>query len=442
MALLNVCDDALKKTLSLGADEAEIYALSSKEIEVVIEKNDIQLARSQTSRTIGIRVFKNKGLGFASVSDVDNVKEGCRRAVELAGVSPRDEYSKLPSPVELERVPELYDAKSDGFSVKEALEHGVSMLQEAKGYDSRITVERGTFSAIVSNRAIKNSKGVSGEETSSVFIYFIMGMAVDGDQVSSFNYEFDGVRFLGGIDTKRCARDFARKVIDSLGATKGKSFKGKVILSPESVAALIAQPVVFSVNANNVQKGMSQWKEKRGTAVASELLTIVDNGMIPGGLGSSGFDREGIPHSPLTIIENGRLCSYMYNTYTAGKENRKTTGHSAGGASQVPGIGPTNFTINGGDVSKDELIKSIDQGVLVTRFSGFPNPLTGEFSGVAKGGWLIENGKLVTPLKETLIHGNMYESLNKMFAISKEQKKVMTSILPWIGIDGVSVTAG
>jgi PmbA protein len=442
MRLLDICDNALKEALDLGADEAEIYVLSSKRIEVVIEKNDVQLARSQTEKKVGIRVFKNKGLGFASVSDVDSVKEGCRRAVELAGVSPRDEYSKLPSPVESDNVPGLYDPESRKFTVKEALKHGISMLREARDYDPRITVERGAFNSSISDEAIVNSKGISREETSSIFMQYIMGMAIDKDQVSSFNYEFDGVRFIDEIDPEKCARDFARKVVDSLGASKGKSFKGKIILSPESVAALIGHPVIFSVNANNVQKGMSQWSGKCGTTVASPLLTVVDNGAIPGGLGSSSFDREGVPHSPLSIIENGKLCSYMYNTYTAGKENRETTGHSAGGASQVPGIGPTNFTIDGGEVSRDELIKGVDRGILVTRFSGFPNPLTGDFSGVAKGGWLIENGELVTPLKETLIHGNMYDSLNRIFAISKEQKKVMTYVLPWVGIDGVSVTAG
>ena len=442
MELLEICDTGLKEVKKLGAEEAEIYITSSKHLEVNIEKNDIQLARSQIEDGVGIRVFKNNGLGFASISDFGAIKQGCSRAVELARQSPKDPYNKLPEPIGIKKVSNLYDPKAENFSTKLALERTISMLETARRYDPRITVDRGMFQAEITQEAIINSSGVQAEETSSFFIYYIMGMAVDGERVSSAAYEFDGVRFVDEIDVKKCATDFARKVIDSLGATKGESFKGQVILSPESVGSLIASAILFSVNANNLQKGMSRWKGKLGSPVASSSLTVEDNGLIPGGLGSSAFDREGIPPSPLTIIEQGKLNAYMYNTYTALKEKRSSTGHAAGGTSSVPGIGPTNFTIKEGETPKDELIKGVKQGVLVNRFAGFPNPLTGEFSGAVKGGWLIKNGKLAVPLCETLIQGNIYDLFTKISAISKERRKVLSSLLPWILIDDVSVTAG
>lgn len=442
MNLLEICNTGLKEAKKLGAEEAEIYITSSKHLEVNIEKNDIQLARSQVEDGVGIRVFKNNGLGFASISDFGAIKQGCSRAVELARQSPKDPYNKLPEPIEIKKVPNLYDPKSENFSTKLALEQAISMLETARSYDPRITVDRGMFQAEITHEAIMNSSGVQAEETSSVFVYYIMGMAVDGKKVSSFAYEFDGIRFVDEIDVKKCANDFARKVIDSLGATKGESFKGQVILSPESVGSLIASAMLFSVNANNLQKGMSRWKGKLGSQVASSSLTVEDNGLIPGGLGSSAFDREGIPPSPLTIIEQGKLNAYMYNTYTALKEKRSSTGHAAGGTTSVPGIGPTNFTIKEGETPKDDLIKGVSQGVLVNRFAGFPNPLTGEFSGAVKGGWLIKNGKLAVPLCETLIQGNIYDLFTKISAISKERRKVMSSLLPWILIDDISVTAG
>ncbi len=442
MNLLEICDTGLKEINNLGAQEAEIYAVSSKNIEVSIEKNDIQLARSQVEGGVGIRVFKDQGLGFASLSDFNAIKQGCKRAVELARQSPKNQYNKLPEPIGIKKIPNLYDPKSEDFSTKLALEQAISMLEIARNYDPRITVDRGMFQASISHEAIMNSNGIQSEETSSFFAYYIMGMAVDGQKVSSFAYEFDCVRFMDKIDVKRCANDFALKVIDSLGATKGESFKGQVILSPESVGSLIASAILFSVNANNLQKGMSRWAGKLGTQVTSSSLTVEDNGLLPGGLGSSSFDREGIPPSPLTIIEEGKLNAYMYNTYTALKENRNSTGHAAGGISSVPGIGATNFTIKEGTSSKEDLIKGVKQGVLVTRFAGFPNPMTGEFSGAVKGGWLIKDGKLTVPLCETLIQGNIYDLFTKISAISKERRQVMSSLFPWILIDDVSVTAG
>ena len=186
MNLLEICDTGLKEIDNLGAQEAEIYAVSSKNSEVNIEKIDIQLARSQVEGGVGIRVFKNQGLGFASLSDFGDIKQGCKRAVELARQSPENQYNKLPKPIEIKKIPNLYDQKSENFTTKLALEQAISMLEIAKNYDPRITVDRGMFQASISHEAIMNSNGIQAEETSSFFVYYIMGMAVDGKKVSSF----------------------------------------------------------------------------------------------------------------------------------------------------------------------------------------------------------------------------------------------------------------
>ncbi|MCX8169965.1 MAG: TldD/PmbA family protein, partial [Candidatus Methanomethyliaceae archaeon] len=317
MSLLEICERGIKKAINFGSDETEIYVESLKNIEVVIEKNDIQFGKSQIETAIGIRAFKNKGLGFASVSDFMSLEDGIKRAIELASASPPDKYNKLPTPVKLKEIPNLYDHQSKEFSVQQALEYAISMLNNAKNYDHRISVESGKFNAQISTRAIMNSNGIVGEETSSFFTYQIMGMAIDDNgAVSSLEYEFDGVRFISDIDTTKCALEFARKAINSLGARKSNNFKGKVLFSPTAVLELITLPIIYSINANNVQKGTSRWRDKINTPIASPLLTIEDNGILIGGLGSSSFDREGLPHSPITIIENGVLLSYLYNTYT------------------------------------------------------------------------------------------------------------------------------
>lgn len=440
--LLEICDTGIKEAAKRGASETEVYAASIKVIEVNLEKNDIQLATSQISDGIGIRVFKNKSLGFASITDLKDIKKASEIAVELAKCSPWDKYNELPEPVALPQVEKIYDPKVRNFSIDNALKHAVTMLEEAKNYDSRVTIDRGSFVALVNQHAIMNSKGVQAKEISSSFQYMIMGMAVAGKEVSSFTYEFDVTRFLDEVDVKKVARGFARKAIESLGAGKGKSFKGTVLLSPECVTDLLAASILSSVNARVIQKGMSRWAGKIGQQVASKILTVEDNGLLPGGLGTAAFDREGMPHKPLTIISDGTLQSYMYNTYTALKDNRNTTGHAAGGTKKVPAIGPTNFDIKAGDVTTEQLIENMKQGVIVNRFAGFPNAVTGEFSGVVKGGWLIENGKRVKPICETLIQGNIYNLLTQISGISKERKRVSNFLLPWICIANVNITAG
>ena len=444
MDLLPICDKALKIALDMGCDETEIYASTIKRIEVFFEKNDLQIARSQIEDGIGIRAFKNKGLGFSSVNSFDEkkIEEAIRNSYILAKSSPKDEFNQLPKSQKITKIKGIYDPDSKTFSTSNALKFGLMMINEAKNYDRRVTVDSASFETVIGESAIINSSEIRIEESSSLFNYYIMGMAVDGEEVSSFNYQFDGKRFINEIDVKTVALEFAKNVIGSLGAERGESFVGNVILSPNSVFELLIPSLLFSINANNVQKNMSKLSGKIGERVASSLLTITDNGTLQHGLGSSSFDREGIPHKPISIIENGKLISYMYNTYTANKEKKLSTGHASGGARTVPGIGPTNFIIESGNVNYEDMISNIDRGIIVTRFSGNANPVSGDFSGVVKGGYLIKNGKIIKPIIETLIAGNMFEALLKICAISKETKWVYSTNLPYIVIEDIHITSG
>lgn len=444
MDLLPICDKALEISLDIGCDEAEIYSSTIKRIEVFFEKNDLQIARSQIEDGVGIRAFKNKGLGFSSVNSFDEkkIEEAIRNSYILAKSNPKDEFNSLPKSQKITKIKGIYDPDSKTFSTSNALKFGLVMINEAKNYDSRVTVDSASFEAVIGESAIVNSNGIRIEESSSLFNYYVMGMAVDGEEVSSFDYQFDGKRFINEIDVKTVALEFAKNVIGSLGAEKGESFVGSVILSPNSVFELLIPSLLFSINANNVQKNMSKLSGKIEEKVASNLLTITDNGLLLYGLGSSSFDREGVPHKPINIIENGKLISYMYNTYTANKEGRLSTGHASGGARTVPVIGPTNFIIKSGDTNYEDMISNIDKGIIVTRFSGNTNPVSGDFSGVVKGGYLIKNGKIIKPIIETLISGNIFEALPKICAISKETKWVYSTNLPYIAIEDVNVTSG
>ncbi|GAH94415.1 unnamed protein product, partial [marine sediment metagenome] len=368
MELLPICDKALKIALDIGCDEAEIYASTIKRIEVFFEKNDLQIARSQIEDGIGIRAFKNKGLGFSSVNSFDEkkIEEAIRNSYILAKSSPKDEFNQLPKSQKITEVKGIHDPNSESFNTSKAMEFGLNLVNKAKNYDNRVTVDSASFEAIVGSRVIINSNGIRIQEPFSLFTYYIMGWAADDEEVSSFDYQFGGKRVINDIDVKTIAKYFAKNVIGSLGAGKGESFVGTVILSPNSVFELLIFPLLFSINSNNVQKKMSKFKGKIGEKIASNLLTIKDNGILPHGLGSSSFDREGVPHKPINIIENGKLISYMYNTYTANKEGRLSTGHASGDARTAPGIGPTNFIIKSGNINYKDMISNIDRGIIVT----------------------------------------------------------------------------
>ncbi|MCL0093067.1 TldD/PmbA family protein [Dehalococcoidia bacterium] len=442
--ILDLGELAVKKSLGFGADEAEAFLIQGREISVRAENNEIKVATSQVEDGVGIRAFSNRGLGFASVNVLNEkeIEEAARDAVRLSQVTPRDEYNILPEPKPIKRVPGLYDDKIEGLGLDKAISLVEEMLAIARDYDSRLIVELATFDARVEWRGVVSSKGIREVEEASHFFYCIEGMARDGEEISSQHYRSNSTRLMDEIDVKRIALEFAKSVVASLGAKKGESFKGTVILSPNAAAELMMRPIMHSINANNVQKGRSKWAGKLDERVAFSTFSIEDNGLLGSGAGSYSFDREGLPPTALKIIEDGYLRTYMYNTYTARKEGRCSTGHASGGARGLPSIGPTNLIVKAGDKSKDELISEIKEGVLVTRFAGTANPVSGDFSGVVKGGFLIKDGEITNPLIETLMAGNLFELLPRISGISRETERIESLVAPYIRIEDVSITSG
>ena len=442
--LLNVCDRAVESALSVVADAAEAYAVRGKSVDVELQKNDIQIAKTMSTDGLGIRVFRNGSLGFGFVNSFDEagVRESAERAVGIAAAAPSDEYNGLPEPTPIEYVDGIYDGRAPSFGVDEAVEQAVAMLRAALDYDPRVTVDAGGLAVGYGARAIATSRGVRAVEDGSTFYCLIMGMARDGGTVSSFDYQFDGTRSISGVDPVAVATKFARNVVDSLGAVKGESFKGTVVLSPKSAAEIISYPFGFSIQASSVQKETSKLAGKIGERIASEHITIVDDSTLADGFASQSFDREGLAPHPLSLIEAGVLRNYLYDTYTARKEGRASTGHASGGAGGVPSISTTNIVWSAGGSSLDDIISGIDKGVLVTRYSGNVDPVSGDFSGSVKGGRMIRGGKLAEPLCGTMIAGNTFDLLPSITAVSSERERLFSELLPYVRMDGVTVTSG
>ncbi|MCX7784669.1 MAG: TldD/PmbA family protein [candidate division WOR-3 bacterium] len=442
--LLELGELAVKKALDLGADEVEIYLVKGKSFNVSFETNDIKLAKSHITDGCGIRIFKNQGLGFASVNILSQTKivDAVSNAVRLANLAPSDNGNILPVPSgTMPEVQDIYDPLVENLTMDDVLNYARNLLKTALNYDKRITVDSGVFAGFYGDRAVVNSKGIKVWEKASSFEYGIMGMARDNKEVSCFQYEFDATRKLSDINVEKVAMNFAEKVLRTLGAKKGETFKGTVFLEPEVLTELL-EVIINAVSANNVQKRMSQWIGKLNQKVTSECLSIEDNGLLPGAPASSAFDREGVYRKPLTIVEQGVLKSYLYDSYCANKENRTSTAHAVGGFRSIPSVGASNIIVKPGKDPKQKLIQEIKNGIFVTRLSTQPNPFSGDFSGVVKGGFLIKEGELVQPVIETMIADNIFTLLNKISGLSIETKKISKFFVPYCRIEDVSITSG
>lgn len=442
--LAGLLEGLVKCALKKGADEVEAFGQRFESREVWLESNRIKNAKSNPGHGIGLKVIKKNSMGFASANSLDekDFDELCDKAFALASANLKDKYQKIPEPQGLTEIKGLYDPKLAALELKEVIGMARRLLAAAHEYDKRVTVDSGGVFVGTAEKAIVNSKGLVASEKASDITALIMGMARDGDEVSAFDMEFDGSVNLAGLKLEPVARKLAENVIKSLGARPARSFTGTVLLAPNAVQETLLGPIISAVNSNSVQKGMSRLAGKQGTRIASKILTIEDDGLLKAGLATSAFDREGQPHHKLAIIQEGVLASYLYNSYTARKEARQTTGHASGGYRSIPGIGPTNLLIKPGKASKAELVRGIKEGILVTRFSGNANFVSGDLSGTVKGGFYIRNGKIVHPITNTMIAGNVFEAIANISGISKEIEKVYSFRLPYLAVEGLSITAG
>jgi PmbA protein len=270
-------------------------------------------------------------------------------------------------------------------------------------------------------------------------------MAVDGDDVASFDYDGDSVRAIQGLEPRlqKAADRFVEKCLSGLRAEKGRSFKGAIVLSPEAVGEFLLSNLVASMGADAVRKGRSRLAGKVGHKIAADAFTLVDDGTLAGGVASSAFDREGMPVKRQVLLDAGLLTTFLYNHFEARAAGLPcSTGHASGSASSLPAIGAHRLEVGAGNTAIGDLCAGAGPIVWVGRFSGSSNPVTGEFSGVVKNGFLWENGSK-RPVRETLIAGNLFEALQRIEAVSRERQEIEgTRLLPAIRIEGVSVTAG
>jgi len=439
--LLERCRDAVDLALRHGADQAEAYGQSIDSINSTIEKNDLQISKSQFETSIGIRAFVGRQVGFASTNDLVQLEGACRDAVGLANASPEDPHNVLPEAQDAQPVDGLFDPSAASFQAADAVRQTADMLELAERIDRRVILNDAWFDAGTSTVALANSLGLSVEERRCLFTYGALATARDGDLVSSFDFQFDATRQVDRIDIEPPIRRVCESALASLGAEPGVSFKGPVVLSPMAASEILIGTLLFQINARNGLRGRSRWKDAIGKAVASSAITLVDDGRLPGGIATASFDREGVPHRELTLIRDGVLQSFLHNAYSASAAGSRNTAHATGSSRSVPGIGPTNLTLLPGKAPFEDLISEIDQGLLVRRFSGNADPISGDFSGAVKAAHLIERGKLTRAVTGTLIAGNLFEVLKTIPVLSSETERVFNLTLPYVRLEDVSVTA-
>lgn len=446
--LLARAEELVERSRAVGADEAEAYGVYSKVASVQFEKGGLKLAQVDSGTSLGLRVFRDKKQGFSCSNQTSDgtLAQTARDAVELAGFSLPDEHNALPEPRSIEPGPSLVQKGLCRQGVEEVVARGQELVERIAAVDKRIAIDKASFQLSFNSVAIHTSKGISLAESDAMASSSAFGMAVDGDDVGGFDYWGDSLRQWDDVDASidEVVRRFTTGVLGNLNAGASESYQGPVLFSPSAFMGLFISPVIGASSAIAVQRGRSALKGKLGESIAAPLLSIVDDPTDVTLSGSASFDREGQPATKMSLVSDGVLQNYLYNSYAALVDGRLSTGHAAGGARSVPALGAHGILVapgTGGDEAA--MMKSFGRGLYCGRFSGTVDPASGDFSGVAKSARWIENGEVVRSVRETLISGNAFELLNQIVSLSSVAESLMGSTrVPSAIVDGISVTAG
>jgi PmbA protein len=223
-----------------------------------------------------------------------------------------------------------------------------------------------------------------------------------------------------------------------LGARKVKTAQVPVIFDP-LVATSIIDHIFEGVNGDSVYRGASFLAGKLGQKIAGDNVTIIDDGTMPGGFGTSPFDGEGVPTRRTIVIENGVLKSYLLNTYSAKKLGLQTTANASRGLAGNPAIGPGNYFLQPGTKTPKQIIGDIKEGLYVTEFLGHgANLVTGDYSRGASGMW-ISGGEFAYPVEEITVAGNLKEMFFHIAEIGNDLEFRGAMACPTIRIDGLTV---
>jgi len=443
-ALLLDCEAAVRNARGLGADQVEVFATAHRSTQVDLQKDDVHTASTEEETTFGVRVFKGGSLGFSTVNGRAHLDEACLEALALAAAAPADARNGLAEPGEVKPFERPLDAAIEQLDVASLVEHAAELLARIRDRDARVRVDSGSVSAQQLARAVASSTGVALCDASAHASADVFGMAVDGSDVGSFDTEGIAVLHAAelGAQIPLMAERFVEKCVGALGARKAESFRGSVVLAPEVVATFVLGNLFPVLSGKAVRTGRSPLAGRIGQRVAEPSLSVIDDGRLLEGVSSGAFDREGTATRRNVLIENGVLRGFLYDVYEARAAGVAPTGNGRGGAGSLPAIAPCNVIVPPGAAAYAALCGEPERAVLVSRFSGSSNPISGEFSGVVKGGFLLRKGERI-PIRETLVAGNLYDLLGAISGVSKEVRSLRGSaFVPALRVENISVTAG
>jgi PmbA protein len=425
---LELAREAVAIARSGGASAVEVTVSGVQRFATEARDTHIEKLERSTGRNLHARIFSGGRKSTLSTSDLtsDGLREAIRRAVELADRVAEDPFAALPEAFAKD-VPDLdlHDPASEARDDDAKIEDVLALERLIRAEDARVGNSSGSHYADSSTTiAMANSAGFAGSYRSTRASRSTGPIALDGEHKRIGHYGTASRRLAELDDVATVARLAVRHAVELFGARTPSTMRVPVIFERD-IAAAVLDDLFSALSAANVATGNSWLIGRVGERVASELVTIVDDGRMRGQLGSSPFDGEGVATRRTAVIDRGRLETFLYDTYYARKLGAASTGNSTGN-----GIGPNNFYLEPGARSLEELIAATPRGVLVLDTIGFATEhASGTYSRGARG-FYVENGELAYPIDQFTIAGSFAEMLTRVDAVASDLRHDASVVSP------------
>lgn len=417
--------------------EVEVYITQDKETSIKVNRGEVTELSQAGSGGMGVRVIERGRMGYAYTSDLSDeaIAQTWRTARELARIATADEYRALPDPQPVDQEDlGIWDERLAKVSISEKIAKIKAVEQAAYDYDPRIiATAMCQYGDNVSHVYLANSKGFAGEygRTAAYALMLAVARGEDGSMMNAFGV--GASTFFDELSARAIGEESASKSVRMLGGKPVSTQIGTVVLD-HFVGAQILMALAAALTAEAWQKRRSFLMDKMGATIGNDKVTLLDNGRLKGGFASAPFDGEGVPTSATRLVDEGVLQNLIYDTYSARKAGRASTGNSQRGDYRaLPSLGPSNFYIQPGQKSREDIIAGVERGlyVLSVMQTGGIDPITGDCSMGANGLW-IENGQVVGPVNGVTIATTLSDFLNNISEVGNDMR-----MIPFGGVIGV-----
>jgi PmbA protein len=410
-ALADRADRLVKAALAAGADTADAVAVRSHSIAIEVRDGAVEESESSEGDDLGLRVLVGKRQAVVSTNDLtnDGTKGLAEQAVAMARAAPEDKYAGLADEgLMAHRFSDLDLLDPELPTVKQLETKAIAAEQAALSVKGVSKSGGASASAGIGGLVLVTSHGFRGAYLGSRHGLSMTAIAGDGTGMER-DYDYSSALHASDLESpEKIGRTAGMRAVERMNPRKVATRKVPVVFDPR-VANTLVSHLANAINGSSVARKVTFLKEKMGEQLFANGIHIIDDPLRKRGLRSHPFDGEGVAGRRLSLIEDGRLQTWILDSATARELGLVTTGHAQRSATSSPTPGASNLHLEAGKISPEALIADIADGFYVTDLIGSgANLVTGDYSRGASGFW-IENGKRTYAVSEVTIAGHLFD---------------------------------